>query len=397
MKQKIVLYLLFAAIIAAGCSSRRKKMEDLPFIDIKKNYLEKELRMTDFANVSYIYLSSVNTDYLYKGLINNMYITKNTIVVCDNGSSSILFFSKDGHPKSRFNRLGLGPKEYINVTRILYDEDTDDVFVSSDYVDYIQVYSSKGEYKRRISLPQYAKVHSLISSDNQSLWMFADKYYKYIIPDAREKNKANTSYYITYYRISKKNGEVLDSINLHTNGVSLISTDSKLNAYQLLNYYRLTKGEDGFFFCNPEIDTVFLYTKNKSLTPVFCKIPSADNLDPLTVLENVVDASRYQFFCISTIQGVGDYPRKFYFRDKKTNEIFLQKIILPDYKGKEFHILAAGAKVACEDENDYVYELNLIELKQANKENRLSGKLKDLVDQLNELEDNNIFMLVHFK
>ena len=38
-----------------------------------------------------------------------------------------------------------------------------------------------------------------------------------------------------------------------------------------------------------------------------------------------------------------------------------------------------------------------MELKEAYRENRLSGKLKELVAILNELEDNNVFVLVEFK
>ena len=49
------------------------------------------------------------------------------------------------------------------------------------------------------------------------------------------------------------------------------------------------------------------------------------------------------------------------------------------------------------DENGYVVELSLFELKQAYKENRLSGKLKELVATLDEDKDNNVFMLLDFK
>ena len=396
MKQKVVLYLFLAAIIASGCSSGRKNMEDLPFIDVRKNYPEKELLITDFADVSYVHLNSANADYLYKGFIAHMYVTNNTFVIYDNTSGSILFFSKDGTPKSRFNRVGQGPEEYYNEPWILYDEETDDIFVGNDQVDYIQVYSSRGEYKRRIPLPKYTPAHSLVSFDNQSFMVFTDEYYRYIFPESREKNKDKIPNYITYYRISKTNGEVLDSFILLTNDVFLVAMHPELDIFIKNIYYRSVKGKDGLFVCNPENDTVFLYTHDKSLTPVFHKIPSVHKSDPMVVLDNVVDVSRYQFFYIRTIHwDIKSYPFKYYFRDKETNEIFRQKIILPDYKNKEFYILAGGAKSAYGD--GHIYELSLMELKQANKENRLSGKLKELVNTLNEFEDNNVFMLVHFK
>ena len=42
-------------------------------------------------------------------------------------------------------------------------------------------------------------------------------------------------------------------------------------------------------------------------------------------------------------------------------------------------------------------ELDLIELKKAYEDNKLSGKLKELVATLDNEIDNNVFMLVNFK
>ena len=337
MRQKLGFYLLLTAVITTGCSSDRSNTENLPFIDIRKNYPEKELLITDFADVTYVYLNSDDADYLYKGSIHN--VTNNTIVVFDIAWGSVLFFSKDGTPKSRFNRVGQGPEEYYNEGRIHYDEETDDVFVFNDRVDYIQVYSSQGEYKRKIPVPEYTKSHSLVFFDNQSFWVVAEDYYKYIRHETREKNKDEILNYISYYRISKTNGEILDSFVLPTNDVFLVANHPNPRIYSQNFYYRLAKGRDGLFVCNPEIDTVFLYTQDKSLTPIFYKTPPANKLESMAVLENIVDVSKYQFFCITTIHWKrNDYPDSYYFRDKETNDIFRQKIILSDYKGKEFNI-----------------------------------------------------------
>ena len=43
------------------------------------------------------------------------------------------------------------------------------------------------------------------------------------------------------------------------------------------------------------------------------------------------------------------------------------------------------------------FEPDLIELKEAYKENRLSGELKELVETLNEEEDNDVIILINFK
>ena len=88
------------------------------------------------------------------------------------------------------------------------------------------------------------------------------------------------------------------------------------------------------------------------------------------------------------------HPVKYLIRNKKTGEVFRQKITLPDYKDKEFVI---GIRTSRAYDEGVFFELDLIELKQADRENKLSGKLKELVASLNENKDNNVFMFVDFK
>ena len=394
MTKNTVLFLLFIVSFVTSCLSGEIQTDSLPFIDVRKVYPEKEISLTDFADITYVHLKSDNDDYLYKGRI--VYATNNTFVVYDNSSFSILFFSKEGIPISRFNRCGQGPEEYFGATRILYDEEADDVFVCNESVNYIQVYSSKGAYKRKIHIPQYVDLFSMVFFDNQSFLMYTEKFHD---TAGRTKNSKATPKITTYYHISKTTGEVLDSINLSINEISLHILNPITKGIGYLNYRRLEISVDGYFLCNPETDTVYLYTKDKRLTPVFHKIPSVRTLDPKVVITNMIDTKKYQFFDIQKLHF--DRRReevlKYYIRDKETNEIFNQKIILPDYKNKEFIITTGSFRSVYGDKNGYLFELDLINLKEADKENRLGGKLKELVANLNEMEDNNVFMLILFK
>ena len=151
--------------------------------------------------------------------------------------------------------------------------------------------------------------------------------------------------------------------------------------------------------CNPETDTVYLYKKDKSLSPVFCKKPLVRYQDPKVVFLNMVDASKYQFFATHTLlYGIVKDNIRFYYRNKETGEIFRQKIISPDYKGEDFSFIGVDSDTRkLEEEYGDIFRLDLLQLKQAYDENRLSGKLKELVATLNENEDNDVFMFVHFK
>ena len=399
MKREIVLYLFFLSIFVTGCSSDKQSYEDLPCIDVSKDYPEKEINLTDIADVTYLHLNTANDDYLYRGNIN--YVTQNTIVVIDQSSHSLLFFSRDGNPKSHFNRKGQGPEEYLGVESILYDEAKDDVYVLPGYFSvsrYINVYSSSGKYKRKLTLPQpnmdnqmcFFDDLSILVYDNSKLWRNIGKKYR------EDKTAFMEQVDSTFFLISKTDGTALEYIKLPNNNIDISSFgDLERTFWGQIPYARVRKCPDGLFLYNPETDTVFLYGKDKSLTPYMYKKPLLSDLDPMIVMDICMNVGRFQ--CISVIPysaNGGSSPAKYYMRDKKNGEIFRQKIILPDYKGKDFYI---DPRLSNYYEKECHFELDLIELKEAYKENRLSGKLKELVATLNEDKDNNVFMFVHFK
>jgi len=382
-------YFIIIIALLFGCSSNKQTNNDLAFIDVTKNYPEKEIMLTDIADITYLCLNSDDDDYLYKGRIHC--ITANTIVIGDDVSGSVLFFAKDGLPKSRFNRKGQGPGEYINALQVIYDEKEDDVFVlSSRGSNFFLVYSSTGEYKRKIMLPEGTMVQSFHVFDDLSLFVYDGSVERRkFLP---LENDSHIEFYDTHFvLIAKTNGNVLDYVELSSNNIVLKdeATGTPFAAR------RITKCQNGFLLCNPETDTVYFYSKDKSLIPIIHKTPSISTLDPMMILNNCADTDRYQFMDLVTIHlGQEGFPTKFIMRDKKTGEIFHQKIILPDYIGKEFIF---STRLHGDFKDGPYFELDLLELKQAYRDNKLSGKLKELVATLNEDEDNNVFVLVDFK
>ena len=389
MKTRFVLYLVLIAILSTSCTNGKQSKDSLPCIDVRKNYPEKEIILTDIADITYLHLNSDNDNYLYKGGIRCL--TKNTIVVYDESSGNILFFTKGGKPKSYFNRKGQGPEEYINARIVVYDEVADDVFVLSlGNSEIILVYSATGEYKRKLVLPKGTFVNPFVTFDDESLFVYN------AMAEAKRRPKGEIDLpvdfcYEPFIRVSKADGKMLDIVELPINDIVLRDSPNGPVGLTL----RLMKCTEGLLLCNPETDTIFLYSKNKTLTPVICKTPLVNAMDPMVYMNNCADVGSYQFMAVVTVrreEGAFPYPIKYYMREKKTGEIFRQKITLPDYTGKEFFFPSNR-----DYENGHYFELDLIELKEAYNENRLSGKLKELVATLNEEEDNNVFMFVHFK
>ena len=214
MKTNFLFYPIVMTFFITSCMSDKQAKDGLAFIDVKKNYPEKEILLTDIAEITYLHLITNNDDYLYKGSIN--YITDNTIVVVDNSSGNILFFNRDGTPKSRFNRRGQGPEEYLYADRVVYDEVSDDVFVNTIGQSHIlQVYSATGIHKRKITLPQGTLIQDIIDFDDHSLFFYDwDIGFRRSIALMRRAVLPTEDYVLPFYRISKTTGEVLDYIEL---------------------------------------------------------------------------------------------------------------------------------------------------------------------------------------
>ena len=65
MKQKTALFLILTIAIACSCSSDKQE-DSLPCIDVTKTYPEKEIILSDIADVTFVYLNSDNDDFLYR-------------------------------------------------------------------------------------------------------------------------------------------------------------------------------------------------------------------------------------------------------------------------------------------------------------------------------------------
>jgi len=351
--------------------------------------------LTDIADVEYLHLSTADDEYLYKGNIND--ITENTIVVGDVSFGNILFFSRDGKPKSRFNRKGEGPEEYPQFLkfRIVYDEMADDVFILS-YRN-IMVYSSTGKYKRKLPISSsYAS--SLVDFDDHTLFL-----YNGLSEDKRtglEIYSSSQDLDSSFVRISKEDGRVLDYALIPSTDVDLTFRYGSQGAFitGIQNFLRVRRSTSGVYLCNPESDTIFHYGKDKTLTPVICKTPLASTLDPKIVFFNFHDIGRYLFISDITIDNPmkkrENRPSHSYGYDKQTGEIFTPRIILPDFKGQYFNSM--GCDVIGEKMLGLIF-MDLYSLKQAYDENRLSGKLKELVATLNENEDNEVYVFATIK
>ena len=398
MTRKKYLLLLFLATFAIGCTSNKQTSGDVPFIDVRRNHPVKEIVLTDIADVTFVHFCTSDDDFLFRGGIN--FATENRFVVGCWSSNSVLFFSRDGTPISRFNRWGQGPEEYSqpDFSNIIFDEVTDEVFIPDLGTNRIQVYSSTGEFKRQLTLPHRNNLGSIIVSFNdQSLLIYnSEVWWNSVFRKmAGDDSAFSPGLDSAFVLISKIDGSLWGYVETPRPTVNLSIVYSHLPVGG--SHRNIVKHSDGFLLGNSPNDTIYLFCRDKSLTPILRKIPLLSDGNR-RILIGMIDIGKYQFITVSDrfMELRQVLREEFLVRNKETGEVFRQKLTLPDFQGREFfiHPSRGGSRFL---ENAYFFTLDLIELKQAYREGRLSGKLKELVATLNEDEDNDVVMLLRFR
>ena len=99
------------------------------------------------ADVEYLVLATRDS-FLYTHFV---YLTDNDVVAFNSSDWSCVFFDRKGNPVSRIGKSGGGPEEYMPFWIQIYDEQADEFFIFS-YPNKIQVYNSRGDYKRTLPL-----------------------------------------------------------------------------------------------------------------------------------------------------------------------------------------------------------------------------------------------------
>ena len=381
MKLKTILLICTTVCcIFIGCTPRNQNDSDLIHINLRGSFPEREMRLEKIAEIDFLQLET-HDDFLFRGF--PQVITSDKIIIANPFSGDILIFSRDGSPVSRFNRQGGGPEEFSQLRGIVFDGVADEIFVLT--VDRIMVYSLTGKFIRRVSLPEGASVREMVSYDSESLLLFGRDFVR--------NDERNVCPLSSFTIISKKDGSVVTTIDMPPveiiEGVTVLMASSR--GYTIFGTTPIVRHNDGFLLNIHATDTVFLY-RDRELIPFLTRTPRLRSMNSPVILRNFFEAGNFQFFDTQTINRCGDFSGAHLMRDKRTGAVYRQRIIFDDFRGRS--VVIHSDMVKCSGIGLLV--LDLIELKNANDESRLSGRLKELVNNSEE-DGNNIFMLLHFK
>jgi hypothetical protein len=382
MKKYAVIFLFILVtgfIILAECTYKKDKdSNNFMQFDVSATYQEKDIILEDVASVEYVQIV-VNEDFLFNS---TPHLIASDKIFISQSNGDILVFSRDGIPLTKFNRKGSGPEDYSIIGNLIYDEQMDDLYVKS--INKILIYSSAGKFKRILSLFENSYINEIVDFDEKSLLLY-DNYNKYPT---------------RFSLISKEDGSVVRTINMPIDKNIDLFVTLQQGIDMIIRFYapahHIVQYNDGFLLTNYSIDTVYFFSREKVLSPIILRKPNIQSMEPKLILNGFIEANNYQFFYTALIK-VEDrkIPTLYLMRDKNTGSIYRQKITLNDYKGKTVS-LSPETIVKTNDSRLGLIILSLVELQDANKENKLRGKLKELVEN-SEDDGNDVFMFLNFK
>jgi len=380
--------------------------EELAVIDVTKSYPEKEIFLSEIADIAYVQLDEENEDYLFKGHI--LFVSKNNIIVYNGSNGDVLFFSREGKPKSKFNKKGNGPGEYnyLSVNHVLYNEEKDEFFA---YINKnIHVYSSSGDHKRTIPVdPNLQVAEMTLMSDNSILLFDKTSEMNHVYgefnkssgdPEDASKIKELPTTYFTC--ISGEDGEIQHHIFLPEDFRVNLTERKDMNGMVVVidgQMNHILTDRRGHLLHYPQTDTIFLLNKSNTLIPVMVQTPSMQVQKPVKFINTFVETRKYQFIQTTTTKAEGmRFPSTYLVREKKEGNTYLQKILFDEFKSYEISISPLTVS-RCHEANEGYISLSVQKLRDAYETNKLEGKLKEFVASMDEERENDVLVFMSFK
>ncbi|MEG0454545.1 MAG: 6-bladed beta-propeller [Bacteroides sp.] len=333
--KNLFLFFILWIVVACGSNSQKAKEDDssskedrlvrketvLPILDLQKEYPKKDIILQDLAEVEYVPLETNDS-----ALLGNfpILLIGDTLITNDK-SANILFFNKEGKFLRSFNRKGASGEEYTTeYLDVICDAIAGEIFILDRFAYRIQVYDSKGGYKRTLKLPfekiQFASVIFEYDKD----FLFAEN-----VSGTDQRDKAPQKNKRPYYKISKKDGKLISlpftSKERIRDCVNFNVGDNYIGAtFHIPPVARL--GSD-ILIADYSWDTVYTYRN--------------DHLTPIAVRQNYVSESNFPI--IATIDMMSDRYLLWYALEKNVDRETLAapdgiKYLSDRFTGESFQV-----------------------------------------------------------
>lgn len=362
-----------------------------PTIDTNKKYPFKEFILNDLADITYIPIETNNDVLINNGINALSHFSDKYIIIVNYKSYDCYIFDRNGKIINFFNHKGQGPNEYLNITGITVDETKREIYiVDHPQKNRIMVYSFDGDFIRKLSLPAKTTIGTIHNFDNETL----------LCEDNNHRNGNKKPYFL----ISKQNGHIINELDIIFNKERISprfyqKTGEKGVMAIAYGYNPIIRFNEDFIIGDISHDTIYQYSKNKTLTPILVKTPSIYSQDPQIMV--IPEFKTPKLFFLERTE------RKFNFEEKKGferekivydyNSGFFYKYVLKnkDYPNQNFYLNSGGYAYRAE-KNTLCQFIPAEVLIEANDNGELHGPLKEITKTL-KIDDNPVLMIIKFK
>ena len=382
MKKTMLMAMVLLACL--GALAQNKTGKNVPEVDVTQAKRFAPLKVSEKATVEFIPLET-NADFLLDrvagALIN---VTENYIVTVNITEGKLFVFSRQGKALHTFSRKGQGPEEFVYPIAVRVDEKSKEIFV----LDYqkVQVYSLTGKYKRSLNIPENVKIGSMFNYDDKHLICYDNHNLD------RQGEKVTEQ---PFFLFSKKDGKITRiplTIQNRIGQSMYIERDGKKMVVTMNNIAPMVKNGDEVVLSDMGSDVVYLYKKGK-VTPLLKRNPGTMDFNPRSAMGVVMKLGDIVWLREVKKEVKGPRPDiNMLTYDVATGEV--NNLVLWD----DVNFTNPYSVQSRNERQELPYNCTAANfqpdyLKKLNEQGHLTGRLKELAEEM--LEDDNPLLILY--
>lgn len=382
MKKTMLMAMVLLACL--GALAQNKTGKNVPEVDVTQAKRFAPLKVSEKATVEFIPLET-NADFLLDrvagALIN---VTEKYIVTVNITEGKLFVFSRQGKALHTFCRKGQGPEEFVYPIAVRVDEKSKEIFV----LDYqkVQVYSLTGKYKRSLNIPENVKIGSMFNYDDKHLICYDNHNLD------RQGEKVTEQ---PFFLFSKKDGKITRiplTIQNRIGQSMYIERDGKKMVVTMNNIAPMVKNGDEVVLSDMGSDVVYLYKKGK-VTPLLKRNPGTMDFNPRSAMGVVMKLGDIVWLREVKKEVKGPRPDiNMLTYDVSTGEV--NNLVLWD----DVNFTNPYSVQSRNERQELPYNCTAANfqpdyLKKLNEQGHLTGRLKELAEEM--LEDDNPLLILY--
>ena len=387
MNKTNIFLLAYCLICSYACTSQTQSTTGIPVVDFEKEYPQKDLLVSENADVEYVRLETTD-EVLLDGLAGlYLSVTDRYIVTNNSKEGRIFVFNRQGKHLYNFMRKGNSGEEFMYAKKVRVDDKAEEIFVL-DARNKVLVYTLDGKFKRVLDLPKDMRADDLWNYDDE--WLLSYDNYNL---DREGLTCAEQPFFL----ISKKDGQVKRiGVNAKDRiGPRIYFEKNGQRGVMAVSMNYIYKNGDEFVLSELGNDTVFML-KNGEISPLLVRTPGSKDKDVRSMMSAPLKLGDY----IEVVEAPkelkmesGKIETKSVYLNLKTGECF-DLNLKDDVNFVEPSAVRSSEYVEA-PKNHILSMPNTDRLFQWKEEGRLKGKLAEMVDEMKE-DDNPILIIYKF-